>query len=64
MDYVLQTYQDGKQLLGSDFSRIVRNATPRKIDRETQSLTAYLYALASLKCYLKEGFVIKAVPKH
>lgn len=30
MDYIIESFQDGKQVLGSDYSRIVRNAKTMK----------------------------------
>lgn len=53
MDYILETFIDGKQQLGSDFSRIVRDVrSNRKIDNAKRALVDSLFKLKKIKPYM------------
>lgn len=60
MTTYIETFQDGKKLLGSDFTVIVRNATPRKIANAKNNLESYLKRLVNIKPYLSAGWEIKS----
>ena len=45
MKVFLTTYQNGRQLLGSDFNKTITNPTPRKIRQEQNFLNTRLQSL-------------------
>lgn len=59
MNYYIETYQDGKQLLGSDFTTIVRDAkTGRKLRNRIKSHIARMYSLRAIKSHLNKPYSI------
>lgn len=62
MNYYIETYQNGKQLLGSDFTTIVRDCkTNRKLNNAIKSHYERLESLRTIKPFLNNGFYIKTV---
>lgn len=62
MNYYIETYQNGKQLLGSDFTKIVRDCkTSRKLNNAIKLHTFSIESLKSIKPYLNNGYEVKAV---
>lgn len=60
MNYFIETYQDGKQLLGSDFTSIVRDCkTGRKLKNAIARHHRRVKALISIKPFLLNGYEIK-----
>lgn len=55
----LTTYQNGKQLLGSDYSRVVHNLTPRTLRVEQNLLNTSLQRLVRIKPHLASGWILK-----
>lgn len=42
MNYIIESFEDGKQVLGSDYSRIIRNAkTMKKVQNAMMLLKDY-----------------------
>lgn len=63
MNYYIETYQNDTQLLGSDFTKIVKNCkSAKKLNNAIQSHRAYLTALSDIKPFLKNGYKIKFKP--
>ena len=61
MNYYIETYQDGKQLLGSDFTTIVKNAGKIKLQNAIKRHDQRLKSLSSLKTSLLKGYEIRVV---
>ena len=60
MNYYIETYQDGKQLLGSDFTTIVRDCkTGRKLDNAVKRHTCKLNNLKAIRPFLNAGYDVK-----
>lgn len=54
MNYYIETYQDGKQLLGSDFTKIVRNCKSRvKLNNAIKTHENSLNALGAKDCKIQ-----------
>jgi hypothetical protein len=62
MNYYIETYQDGRQLLGSDFTKIVRNCkTDRKLNNAIKAHKQHLQSLVSINPFLSNGYELKTV---
>lgn len=62
MNYYIETYQNGRQLLGSDFTRIVRNCkTDRKLNNAIKAHKNHLQSLTTINPYLNKGYELKTV---
>lgn len=62
MNYYIETWQNGIQLLGSDYTKIVRNCrSKKKLNNAIDSHKTYLKTLASLKPNLID-LTIKTTP--
>lgn len=62
MNYYIETYHNGRQLLGSDFTKIVRNCkTNRKLNNAIAAHKKHLQSLVATKPYLNEGYDLKTV---
>lgn len=59
MKIFLTTYQNGRQLLGSDFTKVITEPTPRKIRQEQNFLNTRLQQLVKIKPYLSSGWVLQ-----
>jgi len=60
MNYYITTYQNEKQLLGSDFTKIVKNCkTERKLTNAINLHKQTLRALLNIKPFLENGYTIK-----
>ena len=55
----LTTYQNGIKLLGSDFTKVITDPTPRKIRQEQNFLNTRLQSLAKTRPHLASGWVLK-----
>lgn len=55
----LTTYQNGKQLLGSDFIRVVHNPTPKRLRIEQNFLNTNLQRLVGIRPNLCSGWILK-----
>lgn len=63
MNYYIETYQNGTRLIGSDFTKIVRNCkSNKKLNNAIESHKIYLVALSNIKPFLKSGYQIKTNP--
>lgn len=61
--YILETHQNGKQLLGSDYSRIVRDCKSTvKLNNAVNLLGESLESLKSIKPFLNDGYQIIVKP--
>lgn len=62
MNYYIETYQDGKQLLGSDFTKIVKDCkTDRKLKNAVKAHKLHLELLKGIKPFLNNGYEVKTV---
>lgn len=59
MKATLTVHQNGKQLQGNDFVRVVKSPTPRKIKIEQNNLNTHLQRLVKIKPSLSSGWIIK-----
>ena len=58
MNYSIQTWQDGKQLLGSDYSSFVKDAKSKvKLENAISAKVNTLRSLVSINPYLKTSKV-------
>lgn len=59
MNYAITTYQNGKQLLGTDFTKIVKNCkSPVKLNNALRQHKDNLKRLENIKPYLVNGYTI------
>ncbi len=62
MNYYIETYQDGKQLLGSDFTKTVRNCkSERKLKNAIETHKQTIESLKAIKPFLNKGYELKTV---
>jgi hypothetical protein len=62
MNYYIETYQNGTQLLGSDFTKIVRNCKSNlKLQNAINKHISSLNSLMKIKPYLKNGYTLKTI---
>lgn len=62
MNYCITTYQNEKQLLGSDFTKIVKNCkTKKKLINAVNLHKSTLRTLLNIKPFLENGYTIKIV---
>jgi hypothetical protein len=60
MNYYITTYQNGQRLLGSDFTKIVRNCkSEKKLVNAVNLHKQTLRALLNIKPFLDNGYTIK-----
>ena len=53
----LETYLNGKRLLGSDYSRVLKSKTKKGIEKEINLLNDTINKLKSIKQYLNNGLI-------
>jgi outer membrane phospholipase A len=60
MNYYIKTYQNEKQLLGSDFTKIVKNCkNETKLINAINLHKSTLRTLLNIKSFLENGYTIK-----
>lgn len=60
MNYYITTYQKDQQLLGSDFTKIVKNCrSEKKLINAVNLHKQTLRALLNIKPFLENGYTIK-----
>ena len=60
MNYYITTYQNDQQLLGSDFTKIVKNCrSEKKLINAVNLHKSTLRALLNIKPFLENGYTIK-----
>lgn len=63
MNYYIETYQNGYQILGSDFTKIVKGCKSIiKLQNAIKLHKNSLESLKSIKPYLCNGYEIKVIP--